>query len=78
MKSLGQSRSHLLSKLHVKILAKARSNGDPIPARPTCLKYFLLDVKRILKKITTIMFRGIGGILVVIIQVVNTNTDGLV
>ena len=28
-KSLGQSLSHLFSKLHVKMLAKAGPNGDP-------------------------------------------------
>ena len=29
LKSLGQSWSHFLSKLHIKMLAKARPYGDP-------------------------------------------------
>ena len=37
LKSLGQSRSHILSKLHIKMLAKAGPNGDPIATPSACL-----------------------------------------
>ena len=33
----GQSLSHLFSKLHIKMLARAGSNGDPIAAPLICL-----------------------------------------
>ena len=45
MKLLGQSRSHLISKLHKKMLAKAGPNVDPIAAPSTCLWYLLFNVK---------------------------------
>ena len=44
-KSLGQSQRHLLSKLHIKMLAKVRPNGDPTTTPSTCL-HLLLNVKK--------------------------------
>ena len=32
-----QSRNHLFSKLHITMLAKAGTNGDPIATPSTCL-----------------------------------------
>ena len=36
LKSLGQSRSHILSIGHIKMLAKAGPNGDPTATPSTC------------------------------------------
>ena len=47
MKSLGQSGSHLLSKLHIKMLAKTGPNGDPIATPSTCLYYVVKYVDKV-------------------------------
>ena len=45
LKSLGQSRNHLISKLPIKMLAKAGPNGNPIATPSTYLQQFLLHIK---------------------------------
>ena len=37
LRLLGQSRSHLVSKRHIKVLAKAEPNGDPTATPSTCV-----------------------------------------
>ena len=66
LKSLGQSQSHLLSKLHIKMLAKAGPNGDFTATPSTCLQYLLLNIKKfslvaMLNKLRKLCFWMLGG-----------------
>ena len=65
------------------MLTKTRSDGDPIATPFTCLLYLLLNLKKyslvtMLRKLQKIMIWDVRGILVVSVQVVNTNINDFV
>ena len=73
-------KSYILKGTH-KNVNKARANQDPIVEPSTCLWYFLINARNgsldTKLRIMTIILREIRGILMEIVQVVNTNIDSL-
>ena len=79
-KLLGQSQSYLLSKLHIKNVIYGWTQRR---FYSYTINLFIFIVKHeesffggYVKEITKIMLWDVRGILIVIVQVVNTNIDG--
>ena len=75
--------SHLFSKLHIKILARAGPNGDPHSHTINLFIEFVVKHKKRFfdghgKEITKNILRDLRGILVIFIQTINANINGFV